>query len=86
MNVVVCWAFGIGGVLANFIIYQQKNRRALLTAKLMADILWTAHYSLLGAWSGAAVCGIGILAGNSVFKQAPEMGGQQTVACILFPA
>lgn len=27
----------------------------------MADILWTAHYSLLGAWSGAAVCGIGIL-------------------------
>lgn len=57
---VFAWIFGISGIVANLVIYQQKNRSKLLTAKLVADILWTLHYAFLSAWSGAAVCAIGV--------------------------
>lgn len=53
--------FGFLGISANVIIFWQKDRRKLLTVKLSADILWTIHYATLYAWSGAAVCAIGIL-------------------------
>jgi len=53
--------FGILGIVANLAIYKQNNRQRLLTAKLIADILWTFHYAFLSAWSGAAICGIGIM-------------------------
>lgn len=58
---VFAWIFGISGIIANLIIYQQKNRNKLLKAKLAADILWTLHYAFLSAWSGSAVCALGIL-------------------------
>lgn len=50
-------ALGIG---ANVIIYQQKNSKRLLLFKLLSDVLWFAHYMLLGAYSGAAIAFIGI--------------------------
>ncbi|MBQ8345192.1 MAG: YgjV family protein [Clostridia bacterium] len=58
---VAAWIFGIGGVVANFVIYQQKSRTGCLIAKLVADCLWTLHYGCLGAMSGAAICAIGIV-------------------------
>lgn len=57
----VSMLFGFLGISANVIIFWQKDRRKLLTVKLLADILWTIHYGTLYAWSGAAVCAIGIL-------------------------
>lgn len=63
------WLLGGCGILANFLIYQQKDRETLLLTKLIADCLWTAHYALLGAWSGCAVCGIGIIR-ESIFLNA----------------
>lgn len=60
MNVFV-WIFGIGGIIANIVIFQQKNRKNLLMVKLGADVLWTLHYTFLSAWSGAAICSIGII-------------------------
>ena len=53
--------FGTVGILFNFAIYQQKTRKALLRAKLVANCFWTLHYGFLSAWSGAAICSIGIL-------------------------
>ena len=58
---VFAWIFGVSGIIANLVIYQQKNRKNLLMVKLGADVLWTLHYAFLSAWSGAAVCGIGII-------------------------
>ena len=63
---IAAWLFGIGGILANFLIYQQKSRKNLLTVKLIADCVWTTHYALLGAWSGAGICAVGIIR-ESVF-------------------
>lgn len=59
--IIFVWVFGVGGVFANFMIYQQTSREKLLLNKLIADCLWTLHYILLGAVSGAFVCAIGIL-------------------------
>ena len=51
---------GALGVGANIIIYQQKSRKRILTAKLISDVLWMLHYLLLYAYSGAAIAFIGI--------------------------
>ena len=53
--------FGIVGILFNFAIYQQKTRKKLLLTKLGANCFWTLYYAFLSAWSGAAICSIGIL-------------------------
>ena len=58
---ILAYIFGIAGIVANFAIYQQKDRKHLLMVKLLSDTLWTAHYCSLFAWSGAAVCAIGML-------------------------
>ena len=77
------WLFGIGGILANIMIFQQKDKKYLLTVKLLADISWTAHYALLSAWSGAAVCGIGIVR-ESIFLNRPRKWANSPLWLILF--
>jgi hypothetical protein len=79
----LAWIFGIGGIVANILIFQQKNRKNLLRTKLLADISWTIHYSFLSAWSGAAVCGIGIIR-ESVFLQKPRKWANSPLWLILF--
>jgi len=51
---------GIVGVGVNVLIFWQKNRRKMLLCKMTADFVWFMHYCLLGAFSGAAICGIGV--------------------------
>ena len=83
MNAHFAWFFGIGGILANIMIFQQKNRKHLLTTKLLADISWTTHYLLLSAWSGAAVCGIGIVR-ESIFLNRPRKWANSPLWLVLF--
>ena len=61
MSIMLAWFFGIGGIICNFLIYQQKSRKNLLTVKLIANCTWTIHYVFLSAFSGAAVCAIGMI-------------------------
>lgn len=51
---------GAAGVLANVLIYQQKNGKNLLLFKLISDFLWVTHYFLLGAYSAVAVAIIAV--------------------------
>lgn len=51
---------GFLGIFLNVIIYQQKNRKKLLSYKLISDFAWLAHYGFGGNFSGAAVAGIGV--------------------------
>ena len=51
-------ALGIG---ANVFIYQQKTGKNLLIYKLISDILWAAHYLILGGFSAFAIACIGII-------------------------
>ncbi len=39
----------------SFLIYIQKSHKRMLMAKLINDVLWTIHYFLLGAISGAVL-------------------------------
>lgn len=51
---------GFIGIFLNVIIYQQKDRKKLLSFKLLSDFAWLAHYGLALNFSGAAVAGIGV--------------------------
>lgn len=58
MLVVLSYVFGVFGVIINFTLYRQKNRKNLLGAKLISDIIWGIHYILIPAYNGAITCGI----------------------------
>lgn len=60
MLIFLSYAFSIGGIIANFTIYRQRDRESLLVTKLISDIVWCIHYILISAGSGAATCGISI--------------------------
>ena len=60
-NEILSTIFGIVGIIANTIIFWQNDRKKILLVKLSADIVWSVHYSLIFAWSGAASCGISII-------------------------
>lgn len=53
--------FGTLGVAANILIYQMKSGKKILLSKLISDFFWVLHYVCLGAFSGAAIAGIGII-------------------------
>lgn len=75
--------FGVIGILANTIIYWQKNREKLLFTKLIADITWTIHYSFLFAYTGALTCGISILR-ETIFLNKKHRWAQSNLWLILF--
>ena len=52
---------GFAGIIVNALIYQQSDRSSILKIKLTSDVLWAAHFFMLGAYSAAAVACIGIL-------------------------
>lgn len=58
---IISCCFGVVGIVVNAIIFWQKNRERLLFVKLIGDVVWTIHYALIGAWTGAATCGISIV-------------------------
>ena len=46
--------FGAVGILVFILLYQFNNMKSVLKAKMCMDVLWAAHYLLLGAYSGFA--------------------------------
>lgn len=52
--------FGGLGVIANMLIYWQKNGQRLLIFKLISDVIWAIHYLLLNAHAAATIAVIGI--------------------------
>lgn len=52
--------FGIGAMVSLFSVYQQTERKKLITAKLCADAFWVIHYLLLGGIAGMIPNFIGI--------------------------
>lgn len=74
---------GIGGIFCNFAIYQQKTRKNLLLTKLIANCFWTLHYAFLSAWSGAAICCIGVLR-ESIFLNNHRKWAKSKLWLLLF--
>ena len=57
---IISQLFGIGAMLSLFSIYQQKNRKNMIIAKLSADVCWVAHYFCIGGIAGMIPNAIGI--------------------------
>lgn len=51
---------GVIGIIVNFLIYQQTDRKRVLKVKLLSDICWSLHYGLISAFSGMAVTLVGV--------------------------
>ena len=52
---------GYIAIVASVLIYQQNTRKKLLICKGISDILWITHYTLLSAYTGAAVTAVAML-------------------------
>ena len=52
---VVAQCIGFVAMGVALFIYTFRDRRRILLAKMLADLLWVAHYGLLGAWSGSLI-------------------------------
>ena len=81
--IILAWILGVGGIIFNFLIYQQTKRKELLSVKLIADILWSLHYIFLGAWSGAAICAVGIVR-ESIFLNESKAWAKGTRWLLVF--
>ena len=46
---------GVIGIAMSFFIYIARKRSSILLCKFSCDVIWAAHYLLIGAWSGAAL-------------------------------
>ena len=46
---------GILGTAMCFFMFVARKRRTILLGKFTCDVLWTMHYGLIGAYSGAAL-------------------------------
>ena len=46
---------GIAGTAMCFFMFVARKRRTILLGKFTCDVLWTLHYGLIGAYSGAAL-------------------------------
>ncbi len=57
---IIAQIFGLVAMVSLFLIYQQKNRKKILLAKLSADICWVAHYLCLGGIAGMIPNSVGI--------------------------
>ncbi len=57
---IIAQIFGLGAMLSLFVVYQQRNRKKLIMAKLSADICWVIHYLCLGGTAGMIPNGVGI--------------------------
>ncbi len=58
--IIISWVFGLGAMISLFMIYQQKDRKKLLFAKLSADLCWVIHYLCIMAPGGAIPNFVGI--------------------------
>lgn len=67
------------GIAVNMLTLQQKTRRALLICKLVADILWFAHYMLIGAYSGAGICVVAVFR-ELIFIQRRNKNGRTALS------
>ena len=65
----VSMLFGVLGIGANIVIYQQNSGKKLLLYKMVSDVLWALHYFSLYATSAGAIALIGLCREFVFFNQ-----------------
>ena len=79
----VALGFGALGILVSVIIYQQKKGRKLLLWKLASDLVWLIQYLLLGKYTGAGSCVVGVVR-ESVFLNQHKRWAQSKLWLLFF--
>ena len=93
MTYYIAQAVGFVGMTLAFISFQQNKRERITFLQMLASIVWTVHFGLLGAWSGMAMNAIGIARGFVFSKKGtpwasgaywPYLFSALSVVCCLF--
>ncbi len=63
MTQFIAQAVGFVGMTLAFISFQQNKRERITFLQMLASVVWTVHFGMLGAWSGMAMNAIGIARG-----------------------
>ena len=57
----IAQACGIGGLILLFVSFQTKTTQKICLAQSIACVFFVAQFSLLGAWTGAALNGLSLV-------------------------
>ena len=76
---------GIIGICLSFFIYIVRRRSSILLTKFTSDVIWAAHYILIGAYSGAAL-NILAMARETVFYNKEKKWASSRIWLYLFCA
>ena len=74
---------GFVAMVISFFVYAFRDRRKILFSKLLTDLLWVAHYVLLGAYSGAVTNGINAVR-EGVFYHKDKIRARRLFFPVLF--
>lgn len=69
MNQLVIQAIGFIGLLFVVLSFQKNTRSSILLYLVLAQIFFTLHFSLLGAWTGAAMNGLAAIRTFTFYKR-----------------
>ncbi|MBQ4354337.1 MAG: YgjV family protein [Clostridia bacterium] len=61
MFMIIAQLFGWASTFCSAVTYIFKKRRSILFAKVSADLTSVIHYCMLGAFTGAVICGINVV-------------------------
>ena len=84
-NEIIAAAFGVLGIVVSIIIYQQKKGKKLLRWKLVSDFVWLMQYLLLGKYTGAGSCVVGVVR-ETVFLNQHRKWAQSKLWLLFFLA
>ncbi|MBQ9773790.1 MAG: YgjV family protein [Clostridia bacterium] len=54
---------GVCATILAILSFQQKTQKSIVFFQLLNNVLWTAHFLMLGAWAGGLLNAIGIFRG-----------------------
>ena len=84
-NEIIAAVFGVLGIVVSIIIYQQKKGKKLLRWKLVSDFVWLMQYLLLGKYTGAGSCVVGVVR-ETVFLNQHRKWAQSKLWLLFFLA
>lgn len=84
MDLIIGKCIGYVAIVSSIIIYQQRSRSGLLIWKAISDVLWIAHYLLIGGYTGAAVTCVALVREIVFFKSdRKSKAGKIALVCFL---
>ena len=84
LKMIVAYLFGCIAILSLAFAYQQKKRKKIIINKLIADVCWAIHYSLLGAYGGVIPNAVGILRELTFIKRDEKKWANHIALPIIF--